>query len=160
MLPQFELQFFPSQIFWLFICFGTFFLFVQFYFFPKMFKIFAERNAKIEKDLKRHDYNMSLISELSETHENMLKLAKSSADGKLKAINLETRNFIETRLKEIDINFNAKFEEAKKNFEAELLEFDSSLDEQIIKSATQIIEKIENKTPDADLRGYLHKFQN
>lgn len=144
MLPQLDLVFFPSQIFWLFICFGLIFCYVNFYFFPRMQRMFEKREAKIISESKILDYNLQEIESIKKTHAQMILDAKKESEEAIKNAEEGTSHFIETKKIEIDDNFNKKFEEAKRELEKELAAFHQNIEEEILKSASQIIEKIEN----------------
>jgi F-type H+-transporting ATPase subunit b len=143
MLPQFDLTFFPSQIFWLFVCFGAFFSFIQFYFFPKMIKILEQRENKIKKEVIIYEHNISEIEKLEALHNKMILDAKKEADEKVKSSTLKTKQFVEQRQAEIDKNLSQKFENAKKELITELQNFEANIGEDILNSAKQIVEKVE-----------------
>jgi F-type H+-transporting ATPase subunit b len=145
MLPQFDLTFFPSQIFWLFVCFGLFFAFIQFYFFPKMMHILEQRENKIKKESKLHEYNLEEIQKLHNSHNAMILEAKREASEKIKSASLKTKQFVEQRQAEIDKTLNEKFEVAKKELIAEMQNFEANINDEILNSAKQIIEKLEEK---------------
>lgn len=143
MLPQFDVGFFPSQIFWLVLCFGLFFAFVHFYFFPKMQSVFNEREEKIKLERAMYEENMHQIQEIENIHKKMILEAKTEAEEKLKEGTQKAKHFAEERFREIDKTLNEKFETAKQNLEAEIQKFKNGLTQQVLQSTTQIIEKIE-----------------
>jgi F-type H+-transporting ATPase subunit b len=144
MLPQLDLASFPSQIFWFFVCFGLLFCYVNFYFFPRMQKMFEKREAKINSENKIFEYNLKEIESIKQSHAQMILDAKKQSEEIIKNAEDGTNHFIETKKIEIDANFNKKFAEAKTALEKELVDFHQNIEEEILKSASQIIEKIEN----------------
>ena len=156
MLPQFEISSFSSQIFWLLICFGAFFCFVQFYFFPKMYKMLLKRNEKIKNDIRYHEQNLHQIQKISLHHENLIKDAKLEADTKLKEFAEKTKEFAEKRCHEIDEILNAKFNAAKKEIEVEVANFQASIEEDILKSVSTILLAIEGvEVPISEVKKYV-----
>jgi F-type H+-transporting ATPase subunit b len=150
MLPQFDISFFPSQIFWLFVSFGIIFTFVNFYFFPRMRKILSERERKITKDLKFYEHNLHEIEELFKKHEAMIKNANEEANKNLKEADKKIKDFTEKRCAEVDENLNKKFSIAKQEIDLEISNFQSSLKEEVLKSAISLIEAIEGEKVSED----------
>ncbi len=156
MLPQFDITFFPSQIFWLFISFGIIFTFVNFYFFPRMRKILFERERKITKDLKFYEHNLHEIEELLKKHETMIKNANEEANKSLKEADKRIKDFTEKRCSEVDENLNNKFNIAKQEIDLEISNFQSSLKEEVLKSAINLIEAIEGeKVSEEKIKKYI-----
>lgn len=145
MLPQLDLAFFPSQIFWLFVCFGILFLYINYYFFPRMQKMFEKREAKILSENKILEYNLKEIQLLKDNHTKMLSDAKQESAERINQAEESTQHFIETKKIEIDANFIKKFEEMKHQLEEELNNFHANIEEEVLKSSYEIIKKIEGK---------------
>ena len=144
MLPQLDLTFFSSQIFWFFICFGLLFLYVNYYFFPRMHKMFEQRHARVNAENKTLERNLEEIKALKQAHEQMISNAKNESNEKVKQAEARTKEFIESKKFEIDKTFNAKFELSKQELLNEINNFKSNIDEEILNSAVKVIEKLEN----------------
>lgn len=63
-MPQFDTSSFASQIFWLFLCFGILFLFLQYVIVPKIMKAINERTVKIQEQIETAKLNSLKIEEL------------------------------------------------------------------------------------------------
>ena len=63
-MPQFDTSSFASQIFWLFLCFGILFLFLQYVIVPKIMKAINERTIKIQEQIETAKLNSLKIEEL------------------------------------------------------------------------------------------------
>ena len=63
-MPQFDTNSFASQIFWLFLCFGILFLFLQYVIVPKIMKAINERTIKIQEQIETAKLNSLKIEEL------------------------------------------------------------------------------------------------
>ncbi len=50
-MPQFDLQWFTSEAFWMLICFGMFYVIMAYFIFPLFQDVFSEREHKIKNDL-------------------------------------------------------------------------------------------------------------
>jgi F-type H+-transporting ATPase subunit b len=150
MLPQFEISYFPSQIFWLFVSFGMLFCFIQFYFFPRMQKILEKRRIAIEKYAKTHEHNLNEIRVLNEKQNSILQAAKEEAEAHLKKIESETKEFAEKRCREIDISLNGKFEEAREKTEQQISNYVKTLKEEVLKSSIHVLAKLEESPIDLE----------
>lgn len=159
MLPQFDLSFFPSQIFWLLVCFTLFYLFIQFYFFPKMEALFNKREAKIKEDVERHEANVREIQNIEHEYSQMLLQSQIEADETIKNTKKEMAIFLEKKLAEIDASLNAKFQEYTEGFNKEIESFEASLKDQVVKSAVKVIAKLEEneseEIKEEDIKKYL-----
>lgn len=145
MLPQLELAFFPSQIFWLFVCFGSLFLFVNYYFFPRMRKMFEKREQKINAENKIFQHNVEEMQALNKKHQKMILDAKAESNTRIKKAEEASKYFIESKKNEIDKKLNQKFEVAKQEMLSQIEGFHNNIEDEIIKSASKIIEKTESR---------------
>jgi F-type H+-transporting ATPase subunit b len=145
MLPQFDLGFFPSQIFWLLVCFGLLFCFVNFYFFPRMQNILQKRESTITTENKIFEHNIKEMEALKEAHNKMIVDAKLSFNERIKKAEDEAKLFVSQKKSDIDGEFNQKFEDYKKEIISEMASFELNLKNEATKTAIQILEKIEGR---------------
>lgn len=95
-MPQFELAYFSSQIFWLLICFSCIYIIAKKFFMPKISNIIDERNDKIlqlEEDSKNLTLELSKINEKIESvrKESVLQYSKIISDAKEEASKLRAK---------------------------------------------------------------------
>lgn len=150
MLPQFDLTFFPSQIFWLMVCFGAFFLFVHFYFVPKIENILSARSGILFKNQKIHELAVNEAKVIEEKHVHMISAAKAEAEAKLKLAQAETKSFIEDNIRKFDSSMSSWLEIKKQEINEELKEFDKMLSSHALKGAQEIISAVSGHTPTED----------
>lgn len=156
MLPQFEVSFFPAQIFWLIVCFGIFYVFVKYSFLPKITDILAKREAKIKADMLFYEHNILEIAKSKEAYEKIILDAKFEADEQIKKAKLSSQKFIEERILEIDKTMNARFESIKSELETEISTVRNQLKQEALISAVNILKKIEGEAPnEEELKKYL-----
>ena len=142
-MPQFDTSTFASQIFWLFICFGILFLFLQYVIVPKITKAISERNIKIQEQITIAKLNALKIEELENQHKiEMLRIKEVVAD------------LLITGKSEINKSFNhnvtllkTSISEKYKMAESELLNEKSivNIDEAAIKVANILLKKLSDK---------------
>lgn len=147
MLPQFEISFFPSQIFWLIVSFSIFYVFIKYSFLPKITKILEKREAKIKADMIFYDRNIAEIAKAKSDYEAMIVEAKKEAEEQIKKAKLASQKFTEERIVEIDKTMNTKFETIKLEIESDISAIRKDLQKEALTTTMKIIEKIEGISP-------------
>ena len=156
MLPQFEVGFFPSQIFWLIVSFSIFYVFVKYSFLPRINEILEKREAKIKADMIFYEHNISEIAKTKAEYDRMILDSKKEAEEQIKKAKLASQKFTEERIVEIDKNMNSKFEAIKLEIEGEILNIRKDLKNEALATATHILEKMEGSKPSEEkLKKYL-----
>ncbi|VBB69202.1 ATP synthase F0 sector subunit b' [invertebrate metagenome] len=79
MLPQFNTTFFPSQLFWLVICFGTLYLLMARLALPRITDVLSERQRRIDDDLDRAAQIQAQTEATIRDYEQALADARSQA---------------------------------------------------------------------------------
>ena len=154
-MPQLDLSFFPSQLFWLFVGFMLLFIFVNSYVSPRMFKVFEERDSRIAGTFRR-----------AEKLRNEAKKFESEYNAKLnhafKAASIRIADAIDDFRKENDAKKASRDKETlllsqqseksinefKKKSQAELLELSIDIVQQVVKNliGTEIISRDETRS--------------
>jgi F-type H+-transporting ATPase subunit b len=104
-MPQFDVAYFSSQIFWLLICFSVIYLLVKKIFMPRMSQIIDDRTDKIEQlrlDAEKLSQKLADINVNIEAlrKDSILKYSKIIADAKLRS-NKKRSDFIQENQKQI-----------------------------------------------------------
>ena len=89
-MPQFDLSFYTSQIFWMLISFGLLFMWISFIIFPMFDDIFEARKTVIQKHLRQAEkINKEAETLIQQVQEQRLhaekKRAQALGDARLKA---------------------------------------------------------------------------
>jgi F-type H+-transporting ATPase subunit b len=156
MLPQFEVSFFPSQIFWLIVSFSIFYVFVKYSFLPKISEILEKREAKIKADMIFYERNISDIAKTKNEYEAMISDAKKEAEEQIKKAKLASQKFTEERIVEIDKTMNTKFEAIKLEIESDIASIRKDLRKEALATTMNILEKIEGVAPEEEkVKKYL-----
>lgn len=156
MLPQFEIGFFPSQIFWLIVSFGIFYVFVKYSFLPRITAILEKREAKIKSDMIFYEHNITEIAKAKNEYERMIAEAKKEGEEQIKKAKLAAQKFMEERVVEIDKTMNFKFEAIKLEIEEEVANIRKDLQKEALTTAMNIVGKIEGEAPlEAKVKKYL-----
>ncbi|MDA7705336.1 hypothetical protein N8772_02530 [Rickettsiales bacterium] len=97
-MPQFDITYFSSQIFWLAICFTIIYFLTKRMFMPKMSKIIDDRSDKIEQlrlDAEKLNQKLAKINEKIESvrNDSVLQYSQIIANAKLKS-NKKRSDFI------------------------------------------------------------------
>lgn len=94
-MPQLELHFFATQIFWLALVFTFIYIFMAWYFIPRIAKIVTNRQAKVEHNLSAAEF---LLSEQKSIRTQVHKLLE---EARVKALEVKHAAF---KTSEADLN--------------------------------------------------------
>ena len=78
-MPQFDLAWFPSQIFWLIVCFCVLYWAVSRFFLPPVAQIIKERTQKIQAVLRQADELNAKADRLIQAHDTYLNKAQEQS---------------------------------------------------------------------------------
>ena len=110
-----------------------------------MRKVLEERAAYMESNEKEADKNYNNAKSLVEEKDKKISDAKDKSAQLLNEISLKTQAKFDSSIKEAKINSNSKIEETKKNLEAEAIEAQNALRNEIGLYAASIVSKILKK---------------
>ncbi len=77
-MPQFDLQWFTSEAFWMLICFGVFYFIMAYFIFPLFQDVFAEREHKIKNDLTIAEMVNKQAEKLIQDYKNRIYAAEQT----------------------------------------------------------------------------------
>ncbi|MBI1273413.1 MAG: F0F1 ATP synthase subunit B' [Alphaproteobacteria bacterium] len=78
-LPQFDIGFYPSQLFWLLVCFGIVYLLMGHVALPRVQKVIGERQKRLAADLAEAGQASERAKELGAASEKSLADARAKA---------------------------------------------------------------------------------
>jgi len=158
-MPQFNVNTFPSQLFWLIITFSILYFIVLFILLPRIRENIRLRKNKISNDLERAERIKNEVESMIQTYELKINEAKNKANDILKK-----------SIKKQSADYSSQINLIKKQIENKLLETEKKLEDYkaemekgIIKSAvlvsTEIISKImfKDKTKD-EIKSLLENY--
>ncbi len=77
-MPQFDLQWFTSEAFWMLICFGVFYVIMAYAIFPLFQDVFSEREHKIRNDLTIAEMVNKQAEKLIQDYKNRIYAAEQT----------------------------------------------------------------------------------
>ncbi|KAF0142470.1 MAG: F-type H+-transporting ATPase subunit b [Rhodospirillaceae bacterium] len=96
MLPQFDTAFFPSQLFWLAICFGMLYFLAARLVLPRIAEVLSERQRRIDDDLERASQLKAQMEIAIQAYERALANARREAHVVLQQSQDELTNLIQS----------------------------------------------------------------
>jgi F-type H+-transporting ATPase subunit b len=150
-MPQFDLGFYASQIFWLAIVFAFLYFLVSKFIVPKAESILTARGRCLEEDIHYADEYNEKAKFLRDAHAEALEEVDSSVKEMQKqALNILDKNFEDQR-KKIEKEIKEKKESAEKEIAGYVNKFRADESDSSANLATFIIEKITKKPVDLKL---------
>ncbi len=116
-MPQLNPESFSSQLFWLFVFFLILFLFLHYFFIPKIQKIKSKRDKTIEDFIMETKKINDSVEKIIKQINNELNEAKDSYDKEVKLAYEKNKSIFDKKINEL----NASYEEKKNKLEDELL---------------------------------------
>lgn len=110
-MPQLDLSTFPSQIFWLMVCFGILCFAVVVYLAPNMGKSLEQRQEKLTTLRESAEKFLKEAQDLSRHNEMTLETAHKEAAANLQKIISELTHFKDQKLLEFDRKSHEKLHE-------------------------------------------------
>ncbi|MEO5373635.1 MAG: F0F1 ATP synthase subunit B' [Alphaproteobacteria bacterium] len=100
-MPQFDPTFFPSQLFWLAVCFGALYLLMSRVALPRIAEVVVERQRRVDDDLERAANLKAQTEAAIHAYEKALGDARSQAHDVLKASQDEIAKLTASRSREV-----------------------------------------------------------
>jgi F0F1-type ATP synthase membrane subunit b/b' len=155
-MPQFDTAYFPGQIFWLFLLFGSLYFFVNFLIAPRAKDIIDRRSSTIEENLIQSKNLTTELASLEATKQE-LKIALGQ---KIEHIRHEALKMVDLHLKQQEVEFADLARIHHENLTAKIREqieiFKKKELENCIMLASVMIEKITNKKADRKILSEIY----
>ena len=132
-MPQFNVESFPSQIFWLFISFGFLYMFVTFVILPRIRENIRLRKNKISNDIEIATATRNQTLKMIDEYNKKINDAKNKA-----------KNIIKNSAKKTQEDFNNQIETVKNQIESKILNTEQKIKEQKQEIEKNIEETSEN----------------
>lgn len=145
--PPFQGETFPSQLFWLVICFVALYVLLSRVALPRLGGVIAARNAKIESDLEA----ANRLRNDSETAQASYEKALADARAKAQALAAESQAKAaaeaEAQRKQLEDGLKAKLEAAEKQIAATKTAAMANVRGIAVDTAGLIVERLTGKAP-------------
>ena len=140
-MPQFNVQSFPSQIFWLVITFSILYIMVTWVLLPRIRENIRLRKNKVSNNLERSEAIKNDIEKMANEYELKIQEAKDNVSSMIKKSVLESadefNNQVNTVKKQIEIK--------QKEVEANLTKYKNEIEGNIIDASASVAVQIINK---------------
>ncbi|MBX3522427.1 MAG: F0F1 ATP synthase subunit B' [Xanthobacteraceae bacterium] len=145
--PPFQGETFPSQIFWLTICFVALYVLLSRVALPRLGRVIAERNAKIEGDLEAANRLRNDSEAAQAAYEKSLADARTKAQTLASESQAKAASEAEAQRKELEAGLKAKLDAA----EAQIAKTKSAAMTNVrtiaVDTAGVIVERLTGKAP-------------
>ncbi|MCK6419062.1 MAG: hypothetical protein L6Q57_09050 [Alphaproteobacteria bacterium] len=149
-LPQMDVATFPSQLFWLLICFGALFWFMSSVAIPRLGKVRKSREDTLEGDLAlARQYKQQADDEVA-AYDALIRAAYAEAGAQLQAAEVQIRANAEAQIDAFRARASALIEEAEREIESMRRESLKSIDQIAAEVAVLAAEKIVGLPADID----------
>lgn len=141
-LPQFNPQYWPSQAFWLVICFGLFYLIFGRFVLPSLAKTVEFRREKISEDLRQAEHLSEQAQSIKEGYEAELKKAAQSASSSMKEIDDASKEKLNQALSQFRSRFETQVAETERQLNTVKSQAMADISKVAAEIAAQAAEKI------------------
>ncbi len=143
-IPQFEVNTFLSQWFWLSVCFGSLYLLIKTLFVPKLESVLRSRKESLKKENELSEKYLQMAKELELEHSNTLKEMHNKIESMKKDSLQELQEYVQakaTALKEdamfLKDSLSNELDKVKKELEKNDFIFCTNISNAIIKNITE-----------------------
>lgn len=117
-MPQLDFSVFPSQFFWLTICFFTLLFIMSKFIIPKTAEMINLRKEKIDGELAAADKLKKQVEEGINKYEKALREASQKANLELQKTKDELNEMVNRKQSDLAARLNAEIEEGEKRIDA------------------------------------------
>lgn len=130
-MPQLDPISFPSQIFWLTIVFGAFYMFIVHVALPRISNVIEYRVSRINNDIEQAEAFHIQSKKAKEAYERELSFAKNHALTQMHDLHKEIEKDIIQRHGAMDAIIAKKYSDAEKNIREKLKDYNNEYSEQL-----------------------------
>jgi F-type H+-transporting ATPase subunit b len=145
--PPFQGETFPSQLFWLVICFVALYVLLSRVALPRLGGVIAARNAKIESDLEAANRLRNDSEAAQASYEKALADARAKAQALAAESQAKAAAEAEAQRKQLEDGLKAKLEAAEKQIAATKTAAMSNVRGIAVDTAGLIVERLTGKAP-------------
>jgi F-type H+-transporting ATPase subunit b len=145
--PPFQGETFPSQIFWLVLCFVALYVLLSRVALPRLGGAIAARNAKIEGDLEAANRLRNESEAAQATYEKSLADARAKAQAVASESQAKAASEAEAQRKQLEDGLKAKLDAAEKQIASTKTAAMSNVRGIAVDTAGLIVERLTGKAP-------------
>ena len=145
--PPFQGETFPSQLFWLLICFVALYVLLSRVALPRLGGVIAARNAKIESDLEAANRLRNDSEAAQASYEKALADARAKAQALAAESQAKAAAEAEAQRKQLEDGLKAKLEAAEKQIAATKTAAMANVRGIAVDTAGLIVERLTGKAP-------------
>lgn len=145
--PPFQSETFPSQLFWLVICFVALYVLLSRVALPRLGGVIAARNAKIESDLEAANRLRNDSEAAQASYEKALADARAKAQALAAESQAKAAAEAEAQRKQLEDGLKAKLEAAEKQIAATKTAAMANVRGIAVDTAGLIVERLTGKAP-------------
>lgn len=145
--PPFQGETFPSQLFWLVLCFVALYVLLSRVALPRLGRAINERNARIESDLETANRMRNDSEAAQAAYEKSLADARAKAQALASESQMKAATEAEAQRKKLEDGLKAKLDAAEKQIAATKTAAMSNVRGIAIDTAGLIVERLTGKAP-------------
>ncbi len=142
LMPQLDFSVFPSQLFWLVICFMTMLFIMSRFIIPKTAEMINLRRAKIDADLEQAEEIKKHVEETLEKYKKSLAEATAKANISLQKTRDELNETVARKQEEISLRMKSEMEENEKKIDEAKDRAMKKVEEAAADLAIDVLEKL------------------
>ncbi len=145
--PPFQSETFPSQIFWLVLCFVALYVLLSRVALPRLGNLIADRNAKIEGDLDAANRLRNESEAAQASYEKALADARAKAQALASESQAKAASEAEAQRKQLEDGLKTKLDAAEKQIASTKSAAMSNVRGIAVDTAGLIVERLTGKAP-------------
>jgi F-type H+-transporting ATPase subunit b len=149
-MPQFNPEFYPSQIFWLAISFGLLYLILSRVALPRIGEVIEERRDRIQRDLDSAERLKAETEKALADYEKALSDARGNANAMAREMRTKLSAEVDNERGRVDNQIAAKIGEAEKRIAATKEKALVSVNEIATETAGEVVRKLIGEPVGAD----------
>lgn len=149
-MPQFNPEYFPSQLFWLAVSFGLLYFLMSRVALPRIGEVIEERRDRIQRDIDSAEKAKQETEKALAAYEKALADARTRAGGLAKETREKLVAEVDAEKTRVEAQVNAKIAEAEASIAATKVKAMSSIGEIATDIAGTVVGKLTGKDASAD----------
>ena len=142
-MPQFDLSFYPAQIFWLLVSFGFLYLMMRYLICPQIEGILEEREKKVEQTLKEAEKRNQEAADFHQRYQIFLLDAEQEKTDQIQKAYQSIRRKMKVLESKNDNRLHQRIRRAEEKIEMRAEELKHESDKLSVQLAKQLAEKIQ-----------------
>ena len=155
-MPQFDIETFSSQIFWLLICFVLFYYIMSKVILPKINQSLSSRRDKIMHDIDSAQTYKEETEKIIEEYQNTLKDRHDKRNDIIKSALRKAEIDYNNKISEVNKNINKRFQEAEQRIKKSKTKVLDNINKEVLSLSNKLV----SKTLGVKIDPFLNKESN